>query len=687
MNADDRLVLELKACVRSGGVNVGEALARAVCRLYDQRDLQTELTTIKALQSACREGVCSQLTPLRGKKGAAAKLSTIASRLASRTPFDSPTCERAVRLWAAALDVASLPPRTRRARASSSPIAPVARPRRRAIKRLLVIAALMLCCVVGAVVGLHERDSGRAVRPAFQRTARALPSSTPTPAAHFGQTGSYPHRATRLLRAIASLEAIGDLGTGKEAAQLRERLNSLSAAERGRTVRARLAVSEVTATEVRLAADASWGWPTNNATTFATDEGAAHSTRLPRSGVLLLKLAASEEAPKTMSLAIGAEIPADVASYLAWNDKPLVEFTIDAVEHIPGAHELGTTILLTISRLRYVDVPENWDQRILQLKITPDLAVWPGRRTFPSEFAALDSLWRIGNHDLRQWNFESFIDYASKTLRRGHAWLTVTEEAAGSVTLDGRLPMQAEEEFPQVTLIGPDGSHEFTVRTAGLRTGVGAAVQVGDRLLVSFEVAEVTGSYHPLGRSKAWVRAANLLVREAIAGDRTQRLAGPSPGIDKPADVISPPSVNAAPQKRIMKKSAARRSFLADGDPNGTDFRSISPDAEVGTSSSPEPSQSRAGRGVTSLSGEESRPPIKHVVEFHLPEHGNDPLRAAIRGEISAGTVVMVVVRGLPVRLRIVRPLAGRRSDASVKFWLAAIVPDQHPQVATSSLK
>lgn len=73
-----------------------------------------------------------------------------------------------------------------------------------------------------------------------------------------------------------------------------------------------------------------------------------------------------------------------------------------------------------------------------------------------------------------------------------------------------------------------------------------------------------------------------------------------------------------------------------------------------------------------------------HVLEFHVPQHGNDPLHITVNEPVQADAVVSTTWRGKPIELQVRRPLATSSPRTGASRWLAVLVdPKRTPVVAS----
>ncbi len=91
----------------------------------------------------------------------------------------------------------------------------------------------------------------------------------------------------------------------------------------------------------------------------------------------------------------------------------------------------------------------------------------------------------------------------------------------------------------------------------------------------------------------------------------------------------------------------------------------------------PAPLPAAAPRKPTSRASKlnsDARSSETHVLEFHVPEHGNDPLHVTVHDSVQLGDVVATTLHGRAILLRIRRPLTDSPRDGSVPRWLAVPV-------------
>ena len=101
-----------------------------------------------------------------------------------------------------------------------------------------------------------------------------------------------------------------------------------------------------------------------------------------------------------------------------------------------------------------------------------------------------------------------------------------------------------------------------------------------------------------------------------------------------------------------------------------------------------EPSQSMPPRFQQPAGAREVRANVRstetHVLEFHVPEHGNDPLHVIVHGHVEVGDVVSATWRSKPIRLQVRRPLMSTSHRVTAPRWLAVFIESTKTSVVYS---
>jgi serine/threonine protein kinase/WD40 repeat protein len=317
------------------------------------------------------------------------------------------------------------------------------------------------------------------------------PAAATAPAApqkYFGDIGTLPEQVMTLSRKIVYWEKHPSYRQNQLAArEIRSKheaeLKDVIGRNRGKTVTARLAVTDVTADEVWLYPDVTWGWPTQSPFDFTPETELDGGYLLPRFGIILLDPTQGLKNDR-IALRVDKDIPAAVAARLAWNDKLVVTFRIDDVKQVEARNVIRAKFVLSIDELKFVR--EHVDEAVAGLRSS----AWPARGTFPDWMRAFDM-------DAANWRgvpieheFSSFCEYAGATLRRGTASLRVkrvTEEAV-------ELQSQVSSKSVAVFLRGENG-RDLSIPLDAVGRQRAAQLTSADSLPVHFEIAEITSNY------------------------------------------------------------------------------------------------------------------------------------------------------------------------------------------------
>lgn len=150
-----------------------------------------------------------------------------------------------------------------------------------------------------------------------------------------------------------------------------------------------------------------------------------------------------------------------------------------------------------------------------------------------------------------------------------------------------------------------------------------------------------------------------------------------------PKTISSPPPKPQATSDEVKKPNRLVSRDVRQIEPSGAlDKRSPSRPIEPAVSRQ-EPAQSMPPRSQQpARAGEVSanaRSTETHLLEFHVPEHGNDPLHVTVHGHVEAGDVVSTTWGGKPIWLKVRRPLTSTSHRVAAPRWLAVHIESIKP--------
>jgi len=134
-----------------------------------------------------------------------------------------------------------------------------------------------------------------------------------------------------------------------------------------------------------------------------------------------------------------------------------------------------------------------------------------------------------------------------------------------------------------------------------------------------------------------------------------------------PVPTISP--LPTKPQTASDKKRSVQRIVPS----SAPTVRRPAPHVDVDSETPVPPPDSAPRQRASAASGfiSDLRSSETHVLEFHVPAHGNDPLHVTVHADVQAGAIVAATLHGRPILLQVRRPLTNSPGSGGVPRWLA----------------
>jgi hypothetical protein len=177
----------------------------------------------------------------------------------------------------------------------------------------------------------------------------------------------------------------------------------------------------------------------------------------------------------------------------------------------------------------------------------------------------------------------------------------------------------------------------------------------------------------------------------SVAVDRT-----PSPELTVTKTAEPPPkktvNVRAKPQEATTKPQPVRKARADSGNKGRNAAPAIDNKRQPAPApNKPAPSEKEANarlpvstdhrqENVVPDSNTSVRP--THVLEFHLSQHGNDPLHVTVHDDVNVGSLVAAMVHGEKITLQVLRPLSAPTGRRNIDKWLAVPVAEIRPMMA-----